>query len=87
MILSLSAYGADFVWRLDSQSPSSFPDGPFHADPGSIGRLYYAVDSTWISYTFAATFLVICYMRGIIDGRDPRRRYSLGNALCLTPIP
>ncbi|KAJ5081018.1 hypothetical protein N7456_013728 [Penicillium angulare] len=67
MILSLSSYGADYVWRLDSQNPSSFPDGPLHADPESISRLYYAVDSTWISYTFAATFLIICYMRGIID--------------------
>ena len=69
MIISLSSYGPEYVWKLDSQAPLTFPDGPFHADPEAIGRLYYAVDSTWISYTFAVTFLVICYMRGAIDGR------------------
>ncbi|KAJ5296224.1 uncharacterized protein N7443_007117 [Penicillium atrosanguineum] len=67
MILSFSRFGSDFVWELDSQTPLSFPDGPFHVDAGSIGQLYYAVDSTWISHTFAVTFLVICYMRGIIN--------------------
>lgn len=86
MILSLSSYGADFVWRLDSQRPSSFPDGAFYADPGSIGRLYYAVDSTWISYTFAVTFLVICYMRGTIDGRKPPLTLFFGDHPILTRL-
>ncbi|KAJ5753073.1 hypothetical protein N7520_009990 [Penicillium odoratum] len=67
MILSLSIYGADYVWELDSQDPSTFPNGPYHADPDSIDRLFCAVDSTWISHTFAVTFLALCYIRGIIN--------------------
>jgi hypothetical protein len=70
IILSQSSYNADIVLSLKSQNPSSFPHGPYHVDRGSVGRLYYAVDSTWISHTFAITFLSICYIRGIIDGKN-----------------
>lgn len=68
IILSQSSYKADLVFSLDSQNPSTFPEGAYHADRGSVSRLYYAVDSTWISHTFAITFLSLCYIRGIIDG-------------------
>ncbi|KAJ5991208.1 transcriptional regulator family: Fungal Specific TF [Penicillium canescens] len=67
IILSQSSYKADIVFSLDSKNPSSFPDGAYHADRGSVSRLYYAVDSTWISHTFAITFLSLCYIRGLID--------------------
>ncbi|KAJ5634707.1 hypothetical protein N7528_002549 [Penicillium herquei] len=67
MILSLSIHGARYVWSLDSQDMSTFPDGPYHSDSDSISRLHYTVDSTWISHTFAVTFLVLCYLRGIVD--------------------
>lgn len=68
IVLSQSSYKAELVFSLDSQNPSTFPDGAYHADRGSVSRLYYAVDSTWISHTFAITFLSLCYIRGIIDG-------------------
>jgi hypothetical protein len=68
MILSLSIFGAEYVWGLDTQDQSSFPSGPFHADPDAMDWLFCAVDSTWISHTFAVTFLALCYIRGIIDG-------------------
>ncbi|KAJ5316931.1 hypothetical protein PENANT_c030G03537 [Penicillium antarcticum] len=65
--MSQSSYKADLVFSLDSQNMSSFPEAAYHADRGSLGRLYYAVDSTWISHTFAITFLSLCYIRGVID--------------------
>jgi hypothetical protein len=68
MLLSLSSYGHDYVWGVESQSISTFPDGPFYVDAAALKRLYYAVDSTWISHTFAVTFLILCYVRGTIDG-------------------
>ncbi|PWY84780.1 hypothetical protein BO70DRAFT_312962, partial [Aspergillus heteromorphus CBS 117.55] len=63
MLLSLSDSGAHSVWRLDSQDRLSFPEDAFHVDAEAVQRLQYAVDSTWISHTFAVTFLVLCYTR------------------------
>ena len=68
MLISLSTDGGTYVWGLESQNLKSFPNRPFHVDNAAIRRLYYAVDPTWISYTFAVTFLVLCYIRGVIDG-------------------
>ncbi|KZF19673.1 hypothetical protein L228DRAFT_285614 [Xylona heveae TC161] len=79
MLLSLSSYGAEYIWKLDSQNMSTFPDGPFEIDSAAVKRLYYAVDSTWISHTFAVTFLVLCYVRGAIDD-DLRIRILNPNA-------
>jgi len=69
MILSLSIFGDEYVWELDSQDQITFPsNGPYHADPDSIDRLFFAVDSTWISHTFAVTILALFYLRGLVDG-------------------
>lgn len=35
----------------------------------AVRRLYYAVDPIWISHTFAVIFLVLCYIRGVVDGK------------------
>jgi hypothetical protein len=35
--------------------------------PIAISRFRFAVDSAWITHTFAAVFLVLCYTRGAID--------------------
>lgn len=59
----------DYVWNLESQNTTSFPEGPFSVDVAALNRLSYAVDSTWISHTFAVTFLVLCYIRGTVDGQ------------------
>ncbi|KGO60814.1 hypothetical protein PEX2_100790 [Penicillium expansum] len=67
IILAQSSFRADIVFSLDSQELSSFPDGAYNVDRASVSRLYYAVDSTWISHTFAIIFLCLCYLRGIID--------------------
>jgi hypothetical protein len=69
ILLSLSANGSKYVWILDSQNRASFPNGAFQVDIDAVRRLHYAVDSTWISHTFAVTFLVLCYIRGAIDGK------------------
>ncbi|OJJ46430.1 hypothetical protein ASPZODRAFT_1961849 [Penicilliopsis zonata CBS 506.65] len=66
MLVSLSTDGAH-VWRLASQDPASFPSHAFQVDRAAVQQLCYAVDSTWISHTFAVTFLVLCYTRGVID--------------------
>lgn len=68
ILFSLSTYGADYVWTLESQTATTFPAGKFHLNEYSLARLYYTVDSTWISLAFALTFLVMCYLRGLIDG-------------------
>lgn len=68
MLLSLSSDGESRVWKLETRNLSSFPDGPFQIDVAAIRRLYYAVDSIWISHTFAVIFLVLCYIRGAVDG-------------------
>ena len=71
MLISLSTYGADHAWTLESQNIASFPENFFPADVDALKRLYYAVDSTWISHTFAVTFIVLCYVKGIVDGKFP----------------
>ncbi|ORY56910.1 uncharacterized protein BCR38DRAFT_528290 [Pseudomassariella vexata] len=67
ILFSLLTTASEYVWRLDSQNLSSFPDGPFIVDQASRTSLHHAVDSTWVSHTFALTFLVLCYIRGTID--------------------
>lgn len=79
MLISLCSDGETYVWSLESQNLSSFPNRPFHVDIAAVRRLYYAVDPTWISYTFAVTFLALCYIRGVIDGM--MRKLNLHNAL------
>ncbi|KAF5511275.1 Transcriptional activator of proteases prtT [Colletotrichum siamense] len=49
------------------QSIDSLPRGRYTADIEAINRIKYSVDSTWISYSFATMFLVLCYKNGIID--------------------
>lgn len=68
-LLSLSSDGEKNVWKLESQNQSSFPTGPYQVDIVAVRRLYYAVDPIWISHTFAVIFLVLCYIRGAVDGK------------------
>ncbi|KEQ99280.1 hypothetical protein AUEXF2481DRAFT_36596 [Aureobasidium subglaciale EXF-2481] len=67
IIISHSKNAGGWIWSIESQLASSFPEGPFEPDPEALGRLQYAVDSSWISYTFAVTFIVLCFVRGFID--------------------
>ena len=69
MLIALSTSAAEKVWDLDSQNTASFPSGAFTADLAACKRLSYAVDSTWISHTFASAFLVLCYVRKVVDGK------------------
>lgn len=70
ILLSVSEISFSSVESVDSLDPSTFPDGVFLIEHEARRTLHYAVDSTWISYTFAITFLVLCYLRRIIDGKD-----------------
>lgn len=67
-ILALADTGGTAVWCLQSQDATTFPPGPFEVDTEALDKIYYAVDSTWISHTFAVTFLALCYVRGVVDG-------------------
>ncbi|KAL2824975.1 hypothetical protein BJY01DRAFT_163402 [Aspergillus pseudoustus] len=67
ILISLSCAGEHYTAQLQSSDQSSFPRGQFQADPEAVGRLRYAVDSTWISHTFAVTYLVFCYTKGAVD--------------------
>ncbi|KAL3439916.1 hypothetical protein BJX65DRAFT_300813 [Aspergillus insuetus] len=68
ILISLSTMGEHYIAQLRSSDASSFPVGSFEADLEAVRRLRYAVDSTWISHTFAVTYLVLCYTRGTVDG-------------------
>jgi hypothetical protein len=66
ILLSLSEKG----WQLwTDERQTEWPSGPFMTDRCATAQLAYAVDSTWISLTFAIAFIIICYVRGIVDGR------------------
>jgi hypothetical protein len=68
MLMALSNSAPEKIWDLDSQNADSFPPGYYTENLAACKRLSYAVDSTWISHTFAAAFLVLCYVRKVIDG-------------------
>ncbi|GAB1729926.1 hypothetical protein NU195Hw_g3273t1 [Hortaea werneckii] len=63
-------------WRWTSGA-TEIPPGPFPIDKRATEHLKYAVDLTWISLTFATVFLILCYVRGVID--------EALNLCCLTP--
>ena len=63
ILTSLSEEGS---WLLQSQEPQK-PQSHLRMDGDAVQRLAYAVDSTWISHTFAVAFLILCYIRGIIN--------------------
>lgn len=69
ILFSYTLDAGSYVWYVESQLPSSFPEGPFQLDPEALQRMQYAVDSSWISFTFAITFLVLCFVRRIVDGK------------------
>jgi hypothetical protein len=69
MLIALSTSTPETVSNFDSQDSDSFPSGPFSVDLEACRRLSHAVDSTWISHTFAAAFLVLCYVRKVVDGK------------------
>lgn len=68
IIFCVSTLGHDYVWKVDSQDASTVPSEPFTVDQTTFERLSYAVDSTWVSYTFAVTFLAFCYVKSVVDG-------------------
>ncbi|RAK98738.1 Zn(II)2Cys6 transcription factor [Aspergillus ibericus CBS 121593] len=84
ILLSLSNGAEEYIWQLDSRDPASFRPGELEVDRAAVQRLRYAVDSTWISHTFAVIFLVLCYTRGLID--DEMRIRTIHDPL-LPPPP
>ncbi|KAM0817789.1 putative Zn(2)-C6 fungal-type domain-containing protein [Seiridium cardinale] len=67
ILLSLVTNAHQFIWRVNSQSFSTYPRREFSIEPTARLSLHHAVDATWISFTFALTFLVLCYIRKTID--------------------
>ncbi|KAL5396094.1 hypothetical protein PMIN02_003456 [Paraphaeosphaeria minitans] len=67
ILLSVSKCSFESVLTLESLASSTFPEGILSLNPEARRSLHHAVDSTWISYTFAITFLVLCYLRNLID--------------------
>nr|XP_031861608.1 uncharacterized protein CI109_002838 [Kwoniella shandongensis]KAA5528680.1 hypothetical protein CI109_002838 [Kwoniella shandongensis] len=89
ILFALSKKASTYIWTLNSQDRSSFPrtvqceretitEEGCGVDEDAVERLSYAVDYTWISLTFSVTFLVLCYVRGMI-GDD------LGISILSTP--
>ncbi|ETS77307.1 hypothetical protein PFICI_11181 [Pestalotiopsis fici W106-1] len=67
ILLSLATGASSFVWHVSSQNLTTYPADEFSIDPAARASLHHAVDATWISSTFALTFLVLCYIRRTID--------------------
>ncbi|KAK3110968.1 hypothetical protein LTR53_014222 [Teratosphaeriaceae sp. CCFEE 6253] len=64
ILLSLSGAGSD----LSNATKAPYkPSEPLVLDKSTVQRLAYAVDSAWISHTFAIAFLVLAYIRGAVD--------------------
>lgn len=68
IILEITSCGEKYVHQVKSQDPSSLPSGVLCADEDACEHFQFAVDSTWISHTFAVFFLLLCFVRGVIDG-------------------
>lgn len=66
-ICSLSAEATLAGWQKQSQQIATFPSLPFQIAQPALDRFRFAVDSSWITHSFAAVFLVLCYVRGAID--------------------
>ncbi|TVY84479.1 hypothetical protein LSUE1_G000773 [Lachnellula suecica] len=66
-IFALANETSTLTWPAQSQSLPAFPDEIFTIDMAALGRFRFAVDSSWITHSFAAVFLVLCYTRGVID--------------------
>ena len=71
IILSLSSSIGSDVMDVNYDSFRAL-SGPFTLDAATIDRLVYSVDSTWISLSFAVIFLVICHVKGLVDGERDR---------------
>ncbi|KAH7304189.1 hypothetical protein B0I35DRAFT_401521 [Stachybotrys elegans] len=65
-IFALSEQSRHQLWG-NYTAIDSFPQGRYTPDMEAINRIKYSVDSTWISYSFATIFLVLCYKGNIID--------------------
>lgn len=65
-ILALSEQATWETWGTHS-SISSIPPGPLVINRAAIERISFSVDSSWVSHSFAAVFLVLCFARGAID--------------------
>lgn len=77
-IFSLSNETNTQTWPSQSHSLPAFPLCPFTVDMVALGKFRFSVDSSWITHSFAAVFLVLCYTRGAIDGKTFRDFYFSG---------
>ncbi|KAL2879199.1 hypothetical protein SGCOL_005322 [Colletotrichum sp. CLE4] len=65
-IFALSEQSTYQPWA-NYKTVEALPTGSYTPDMDAINRIKYSVDSTWISYSFATMFLVLCYKNGIVD--------------------
>ncbi|KAJ0316414.1 hypothetical protein COL5a_011613 [Colletotrichum fioriniae] len=65
-IFALSEQSTHQTWG-NYKTVDALPKGSYTPDTEAINRIKYSVDSTWISYSFATMFLVLCYKNGIVD--------------------
>ena len=72
ILLAFSECGQVLFTKYRTSGATEIPPGPFPIDKRATEHLKYAVDLTWISLTFATVFLILCYVRGVIDGEFAR---------------
>ncbi|KAI0470545.1 hypothetical protein GGR56DRAFT_668055 [Xylariaceae sp. FL0804] len=66
-LYALSEQSSWQTWPTRAAALSRFPDAALTPDPDALRRFSYSVDSSWITHSFAAVFLVFCYTRGLVD--------------------
>ncbi|KAK5697999.1 hypothetical protein LTR97_006959 [Elasticomyces elasticus] len=67
ILLSLSEVGTELLQQHAATQTLYQPSGPLKVAITATIRFGYAVDSAWISHTFAIAFLILCYIRGAVD--------------------
>ncbi|EED13760.1 C6 finger domain protein, putative [Talaromyces stipitatus ATCC 10500] len=65
-ILALSGQSTWATWSTHSSIPF-IPSAPLTVNRIAVERISFSVDSSWVSHSFAAVFLVLCFARGAID--------------------
>ncbi|KAF2003887.1 hypothetical protein P154DRAFT_572721 [Amniculicola lignicola CBS 123094] len=76
ILLSVSPLTFDQISRVNPQDQLTVPGGSFLVEQEARESLHHAVDSTWVSHTFAITFLVLCYVRNAINDDLQVRNYA-----------
>ncbi|PWN18411.1 hypothetical protein BCV69DRAFT_72240 [Microstroma glucosiphilum] len=69
ILVAYTVSAEQYLPGLKHHIPTSFPEEEkdWKIDDEAVRKLCFAVDSYWVTMTFAVVFLALCYIRGRID--------------------